>query len=569
MFPVLPIATVRPLPSRSSAHRVCELRSATVRFADRIVLDRVDLVVGPRDRLAIVGDNGAGKSTLLDLLAGVLTPTGGEAQLSIPGGVAHAAQDPRAPEGATVTEALDAFLDELRAIEREIQTGYERLADAEDAERASVLVRLERLLEHFEARGGYDVDRRVDAALDQLGLAALRRDRPFASLSGGERARVALAAALSSEAELLLLDEPTNDLDEDALVWLEDRIRTHRGALVVVTHDRAFLDRFASDIVLVEGGGLRRYGDGYRGYLTARAVERQRMAERHEAWKAELARQEALVATNAFRLDAIPRKLELDGFGHGAFRARSRDHGAMGRIRMAKERIARLRADPCPPAPEPLRLAVDLHAETVEATGSTQSLIAVDGVEVLQPALRIERLSLSAGARWLVTGPNGAGKTTLLRLLAGERMADRGSVALRDGIRVSWLRQEVSPPRPGTLSEVFARLSGVHPHDAAETLLRFGLFVEDDLDREMRALSVGQRRRLDLAAVLADPGDVLMLDEPSNHLSPELVEQLEAAVDEHPGAVVTVTHDRRWISGARSRGAKEIRVDGGRVDGEA
>lgn len=555
MFPAFPTPALAP-----SAHRTCELRAVSVRFADRLVLDQIDLVVGGRDRLAIVGDNGAGKSTLLEVLAGVRTPTAGQAQIAIPGGVAFAAQAPRVDAGATMTDALDAFLADLRTLERKIQTGYERLADVEFPSEAEGLARL---IEEFESRDGYGVDRRVDSALDQLGLGALDRDRPFDSLSGGERARVALAAALSAQAELLLLDEPTNDLDEGALAWLETRIRAHRGALVVVTHDRAFLDRFARDIVHVEGGALRRYGDGYRGYLVARAVERQRMSERHEAWKAEIARNEALVATNAFRLDAIPRKLELDGFGHGAFRARSRDHGARGRIRMAKERLTRLRAEPCPPAPEPLRLAADLDADAAVVEGV---LIALDDVRAAEPSLRIDSLSLSAGERWLVTGPNGAGKTTLLRLLARERMAESGTVVLREGTRVSWLRQEVSTPRQGTVAEEFSRSSGVHPYDAAEALLRFGLFAEDDLEREVRSLSVGQRRRLDLAVVLAAPGDVLLLDEPTNHLAPELVEQLEAAIDGHPGAVVTVTHDRHWIDGARRRGAKEIRVDHGTAD---
>ncbi|MFS0894412.1 ATP-binding cassette domain-containing protein [Microbacterium sp. 179-I 3D3 NHS] len=525
------------------------------------MLDRIDLLVGPRDRLAVVGDNGAGKSTLLDLLAGALTPAAGDSRISIPGGIAHAAQAPRVADEATVLDALDVFLADLRALEASIQRTYEELAEAGEAERPGVLEHLARLLEVFEARDGYDIDRRVDAAFDQLGLAGLDRARLFSSLSGGERARVALAAALSSHAELLLLDEPTNDLDARALSWLEGRIDAHRGALVVVSHDRALLARFARDIVHVENGGLQRYGDGYQGYLAARATERQRMAERHEAWKADVARNEALVAANAFRLESIPRKLELDGFGHGAFRARSRDHGAMGRIRMAKERVARLHAAPCPPPPEPLRLRVDLRADAPAVR--EEPLILLDRARMADPSLRVDALRVSAGDRWLVTGASGAGKTTLLRLLAQERRPRGGAVQSREGLRVSWLRQEVSPPGAGTVAEVFARRAGVHPWDAADVLSRFGLLAADDLDRDVRTLSVGQRRRLDLAVVLAEPGDVLMLDEPTNHLAPELVEQLESAIQAHPGAVVAVTHDRHWIMRARHRGATELRVEQG------
>ncbi|WP_435747873.1 ABC-F family ATP-binding cassette domain-containing protein [Microbacterium sp. PMB16] len=543
------------------AHRVCELRAASIRFAERIVLDGVDLVIGPTDRLAIIGDNGAGKSTLLALLAGSVVPTAGEARVVIPGGVACALQDPRFPSGARIHDAIDLLLAGLRELEREIERAYRSLSESEVGAQDRVLAEIADLQDQFDARGGYDVDRRVDAALDRLGLGDLDRSRPVAELSGGERARLALAVALSAHAELLLLDEPTNDLDAAGMVWLEEGLRAHRGAAVVVTHDRDFLERFGVDIVQVQDGALRRYGDGYRGFLAARAAERQRMARRHEAWKEELARNEALVAANSFRLASIPRKLELDGFGHGAFRARSRDHGAMGRIRMAKERVARLRADPCPPPPEPLRFTAGL-AETGAQGGQ---LLSFDGVRLSSgPSLQVDGWTVRAGERWLVTGANGAGKTTLLRLLAGERTVDAGEISRVPGLRVAWLQQDVASTGPRTTVETFSARTGIAPADAPSALLRFGLLRESDLERHASALSVGQRRRLDLAVALAVPADILLLDEPSNHLDPELVEQLEAAIDDHPGAVVTVTHDRRWVDRARRRAGfgRVVVVDG-------
>ncbi|KJL22268.1 putative ABC transporter ATP-binding protein YheS [Microbacterium oxydans] len=561
MFPTSPSL---PAPLAARSHRVCELRAAAVRFSDHIVLDRIDLVVGPTDRLAIIGDNGAGKTTLLDLLAGALAPTAGDARVVIPGGVAYATQHPEFPASATVAAAIDQLLGDLRTLEQELGRAYELLATATPQEQESRLSVVAALQDRFEARGGYAVDRHVDAALEQLGLGRLDRRRPVAALSGGERARLALAVALSAGAELLLLDEPTNDLDDRALAWVEARIAAHRGALVVVTHDRDFLARFATDVVRVEGGRLHRYGDGYAGFLRARETERRRAAERHEAWKAEVARTEEMLSANAFRLDAIPRKLELDGFGHGAFRARSRDHGAVGRIRMAKERLARLREDPVPPPPEPLRFVLPDGAAAREEEGP---LVTLRDVELREPGRRLSlpAWSLDPGDRWLVTGPNGAGKTTLLDLLSGELCATSGSIERRDGLRIARLRQDVGAVARGSAVEVFARRAAVPPSDALAALLGHGLFRVDEVDRPFRALSVGRRRRLDLAVALASRFDVLLLDEPTNHLDPELVEQLERALDDHPAAVVTVTHDRRWLRRWLRRGASSVRVAEGEV----
>ena len=555
MFPVLST----PSDSSARAHRECALQAASVRFADRLVLDRIDLVVGPADRLAVIGDNGAGKSTLLDLLAGVLAPTSGEVRLDLPGGIAHARQNPLFADGATVTDAIDELVGDLRALEHDLARAYDLLAAATPSERAQQMAAVALLQDRFESRGGYEVDRRIDTALEQLGVGGLDRGRSVAALSGGERARLALAVALSSGAELLLLDEPTNDLDDRALTWLEDRLAAHRGALVVVTHDRDFLDRFATAVVQVEDGRIRRYGDGYAGFLRAREAERRAAVARHEEWKAEVARTEALLAANAFRLQAIPRKLELDGFGHGAFRARSRDHGAVGRIRMAKERLSRLRENPCPAPPEPLRFTV--AAEGPESLGGP--LLTLDAVSVREPGRRlaVSPWTIEAGSRWLVTGPNGAGKTTLLRLLAGELLPASGTLVRGDRTRIAFLRQEVDTRLRGSAVEVFAARTGTPPADAQDALLAHGLFRGSEVDRDVRALSVGQRRRLDLAVALSSPFDLLLLDEPTNHLDPELVEQLEHALADHPAAVVTVTHDRRWRRHAAD--AQRVQVDEG------
>lgn len=535
---------IQPPPSRP--HRVCAIRGATVRFAERVVLADVDLVVGPAERIAVIGDNGAGKSTLLGALAGTLRLTAGERMVELPGGVAFAEQQPRFRPGATVADALDDLLADIRELEAEVLRAAEQLAQAGSDERDALSAELGAAMDRFEARDGYQLDRKLASDLDRLGLGNLDRSRPVLTLSGGERARLALAAALASEAELLLLDEPTNDLDDTGIAWLEDRLATHRGALVVVTHDRVLLDRLATDIVHIERGALRRYGDGYAGYLTARASEQRRLLHEYEAWRHDLARQEALVTANAFRLDAIPRKMGRALFGHAAFRARGRDHGSMGRIRMAKSRIDRLRADPAPRPADPLRFAPPF-AEPA-AADEKAVLIRAEGVRLNGdgPRLRLDALDVSAGDRLLISGPNGAGKTTLVQVLAGELALSQGTVRHRSGLRIAWLRQAITHGSPATLLDAFAAGTGTYRDHAADELLRIGLFHPDDLHRQVAHLSVGQRRRLELALAVTRPSDVLLLDEPTNHLAPELLEQLENALPDYTGAVLTVTHDRRW-----------------------
>nr|WP_082310141.1 ATP-binding cassette domain-containing protein [Nonomuraea sp. SBT364] len=315
------------------------LSQVTKRYDEHVVLDRVSFTVKPGEKAGVIGDNGSGKSTLLKLMAGVERPDNGELTVAAPGGVGYLPQALELPPGATVGDAVDHALADLRDLEARMRAAEQTLTDdTMDAYAA--------LVEQFEARGGYEADARVDAALHGLGLPGLSRARPVATLSGGERSRLALAATLASAPELLLLDEPTNDLDDQAVAWLEQHLRGHRGTVVAITHDRVFLDRVTSTILEVDQGAVRRYGNGYGGYLAAKAAERAAQALAHEEWKAELARHADLVSANAVRLAAIPRKVAKAGMGTGAWRARSRTHGAAGRIRQSHQRAAWLRAHP-------------------------------------------------------------------------------------------------------------------------------------------------------------------------------------------------------------------------------
>ncbi|MDT0329748.1 TlrC/CarA/OleB/SrmB family ABC-F type ribosomal protection protein [Nocardiopsis lambiniae] len=527
-----------PTPPVRSTARVT-LTEVVKRYGDHTVLDRVSLSIAPGERVGVIGDNGSGKSTLLRLLSGEEEPDNGEMTVIAPGGIGHLPQTLERVGSGTVGDAIDDALSDLREMEARLRDREAELGAAGP----EGLAAYGDLLSAFEARGGYEADARVDAGLHGLGLPNLDRGRPLRTLSGGERSRLALAAVLAADPELLLLDEPTNDLDDRAVAWLEQRLRTHRGTVVAVTHDRAFLAGVTGTVLEVdhEQRRVNRYGNGYDGFLSAKAAARARWIREYDAWRAELARQRRLAENNVAALQAIPRKVDKAAFGHGGFRMRGRAHGAMSRIRQAKERAERLIENPVAPPPVPLEMTASFGT-AVSEDGAVPP-VELEGVRV-DHRLAVPALTLAPGERVLVTGPNGAGKTTLLRVMVGELAPDSGRVARRG--RVGHLRQEDGVIVPGrTVLQAYAAGRPGAAEEHRDELAALGLFRPREMDRSVESLSVGQRRRIEVARLTSDSYDLLLLDEPTNHLSPGLVEDLEEALSRYRGALVIVTHDRR------------------------
>jgi macrolide transport system ATP-binding/permease protein len=513
-------------------------------YGDRLLLDSIDLIITAREHVAVVGENGAGKSTLLRILAGSERPQEGAATVS--GRVGYLAQTHGLPESFTVGGAIDASLASLRALETELDRLEAGLADAADED----LETYGRLQTEYQLREGYAAESRVEAALDRLGLGGLDRNRTLGSLSGGEQERVALACVLADPADILLLDEPTNHLDARGVAWLEERLAAHRGIVVVVSHDRVLLRKVAATVIEVdaERRTVTRYGNGYDGYLREKAAERQRWVQQYHGWLDAMAAEKQQAETRAGNM-GYGRKRDADKMAFG-FKTGTWERAASSQVRNARERLRRLEASPVEQPPVPLRLAAPETLAASSPDSSDGPVFSVRGASV-PGRLQATDFTARAGEKILIVGPNGAGKSTLLSVLAGTLAPAGGSVSRPD--RVGYLQQELElPPRPSLrLLPAFAAGLGGNIDEHAEALLRLGLFRTSEFHVPVGSLSAGQQRRLALARLLLGGYGTLIVDEPTNHLAPVLVEQLEAALAGFTGTLVMVSHDRalrKWFA---------------------
>ncbi|MFI1518650.1 ABC-F family ATP-binding cassette domain-containing protein [Kitasatospora cineracea] len=536
----------------------------------RRVLDGLSLTAAPGRRIGLIGENGCGKSTLLRVLAGVDEPEAGSVVRPADLGFLHQELpfDPAADVASVLAEALREARTDLAELER---LGAELAALPEQhPSLPGLLAQYGRRLEQAEDRGSWDADRRAALALDGLGLSAVGPERTLGSLSGGQRGRLALAALLVRRPSAVLLDEPTNHLDDAASAFLEAQLRSLPGAVVVASHDRAFLEAVCTDLVDLDpaADGPVRFGGGYLAYLAAKRAARGRWERRYAEERQEIAELEHAAGVTAHRVapDRGRTDNEKMGYGHRAGRVQQQ---ISRRVRDASRRLAELErtrvAEPpvplrfTPPAPEPV--SPEPPAPEPVSPDPSAPLLSLHGVGV--PG-RLAPVSLQLGCteRLLVTGGNGTGKSTLLAVLAGRLDPAVGEVRRRPGLTVGLLAQDTVFARPDrTARETYALALGPEPAERVP-LSALGLLAAADLDRPVGALSVGQRRRLALALLVARPPRLLLLDEPTNHLSPLLCDELEEAIGSGgPGAVVLAGHDR-WLR-RRWRG-RELALTGPR-----
>jgi ATP-binding cassette subfamily F protein 3 len=500
------------------------------------VFSGIDLRIEAGDRIGFVGANGAGKTTLLRIVAGTEAQTAGEVSRKRGLTVGYLPQDPPPPRDQTLHGAmLEVFAPVLEqgAALREME---HRLADA--AARGSEAY--EALLENyghaqtaFEVAGGYDYETRIRQVLGGLGFNEDEHDKPLAHLSGGERTRAALAELLLREPDLLLLDEPTNHLDLEAVEWLEEALLRWKGALVIVAHDRYFLDKVANRIWDMNFGRLETYRGNYSAFRTQKEM---RLDRQRQEWESQ---QEFVAKTEEF----IRRNL-----------AGQRTKEAQGR-RTRLERFLRDEAIDRPQDQQQIRLGLTTQIRSGDLVLATKDL----AVGYDQPLFYAEDAEIRRGDRVALIGPNGAGKTTLLKTILDQIPPLRGRIRFGASVELGYLAQAQAGLDPDeTVLDAILDVRNL-PLTQARSFLGQFLFRGDDVFRTIGTLSGGQRSRVALARLTLQGANFLLLDEPTNHLDLDTQEILEQVLKQFPGTVLLVTHDR-WL--AQSIATQVWRVDG-------
>jgi len=502
------------------------LRLAAVRreIGTLVILDSVSAAIAHDERIGLVGANGAGKTTLMRIAAGLDAADSGEVVRKSGLKIGVLAQEANLDQSFVSATSLRAA---VRSGAGELERMERRLSELEAAGASGVeSAEYAHLREAFEHRGGYTLDLRVDAALSGLGFDRADWGRPPTQLSGGQQTRAALARMLVAEIDLLMLDEPTNHLDLAAIEWLEATLAERPGALLVASHDRAFLDGVVTRIWELRDRRLT----VFRGNYSAFAGQREERDAR--------ARKDADTLTGA-----IERERELV--------QRYRSHRKFPKMHEHEARLEALLAEagavPARRKTGVLALHGVIRSPSARAGDVVVRMEDLIGGYPGKPVVRVERLEARRGARIGLVGPNGAGKTTLLRTVGGELAPLDGWLELGHGVQTGYLAQIREQPLPGTtVLEALASGAGMDSGPARSYLARF-LFRGDDVFKPVEQLSGGERSRLELALVGLQAANLLLLDEPTNHLDIPAREALESFLRDAPGTVIVVSHDRRLL----------------------
>lgn len=520
----------------------------TKAYGINVILDKVSFHVNEGDRIGIVGANGAGKTTLLNILAGKDRPESGSFFLSKDAVMGYLSQkDDFEPKG-TVIQQVEAIYKKFEQMEAEIHRLSDEVAqmagngEAETSEYHRIFDKLTHLQDKFNREGGFSYKSEMRGILSGMAFGEDYYDKEISTLSGGERTRLALACLLMKQPDILLLDEPTNHLDIGMIKWLEQFLRNYKGTIVMVSHDRYFLDGMTTKIFEIEGHRLSMYDGNYSSYAEKKRQKREADLKAYNKQQEEIKRQEEMI-----------RRFKSHGTEHLAKRAASREKrlGAIKRIEKPEEQLGKVK----------IRFHQEFESGNDVLFGEGLGKyfgLGTDRKELFHDV----NFDIKKGERICIVGPNGIGKTTLLKIMMGELKPASGY--LRQGHQVEFgyydQRQEILTGRKTVMDEIHDSFRLYKDSEIRGLLGRF-LFTNDQVFNTVDSLSGGERARLALLKLMLSGANVLILDEPTNHLDIDSKEVFEEALIQYPGTVVAVSHDRYFLNKIATR-IFELNSDG-------
>ena len=508
-------------------------------FGMKSVLKDISLTLQQGARMGLIGVNGSGKSTLFRLIAGQMEPDEGSISLMRGTRVGMLTQEADIQSDLTVREELSRVFEPVREMERRLRALEEEMAQKheDEAELDRLSREYARLTDRFEDAGGYEWPSRIQGVLAGLGFAKGREDQPASVLSGGEKTRLCLARLLLTQPDLLMLDEPTNHLDLSSIQWLEDTLKKYRGTVLIISHDRYFMNSVCDCMAEISMRRLVQYEGNYDQFTVKRQADIERQIREYKLQQAEIARQQAIIQ-------------------------RYRMYNREKSIRAAESREKRLEKM------EKLERPVDeqhvrFSFEARRRTGD--DVLKVHGLAKGFEGRRLFEnfdLHLRAGDRVAIIGPNGVGKSTLLNIIARKLKADAGEVEFGANVDLGYYEQHQTglDPEKDVLNELwdaFPRLD----LDRVRSVLALFLFTGDDVYKKISMLSGGEKGRVSLCKLMLKRDNLLLLDEPTNHLDMDSREVLEGALEDFDGTILTVSHDRYFINRVADR-IIEMRPDG-------
>ncbi|PNZ26301.1 ribosomal protection-like ABC-F family protein [Staphylococcus rostri] len=501
--------------------------SLSKHYLDHILFDQVKLTLNAGDIIGVVGRNGEGKTTLLKLLAGIESPSSGTISWKKDIDIGYLAQVPNMNDDISIYTYLESAFQKLHDISQQLDTLTQQMAvDTENLD--SYMTQYGTLQSYYEAHGGYEIDAKIRRVAHGLKIISLL-EMTWGTLSGGERTKVCLAKLLLQPTELLLLDEPTNHLDIQSIEWLAQYIKQYTGAVVIVSHDRYFLDEVTNQIVEIDQQQLHHYHGNYSYFVDER--EKRILAD-FEAYKTQQKKikqmQKAITQLRTWASQAKPPNASM-------FRRAKNMEKALNRIKKLDK-----------PTLNAKQMALTLTNNTLGA----DKLIQLKGVSKTYntPLFKNINLLIRKNEHVAIVGENGTGKSTLLKMILGEVIPDEGSVQIANHLKIGYLSQHVfNNESNDSVLNVFRK--GVHvTEEKARHILAQFMFYGDDVFKNIEDLSGGEKVRLRWAQIVNSDYHMLILDEPTNHLDIDAKETIEDALSDFKGTIITVSHDRYFLN---------------------